>query len=165
MRTAVETTVQPQDLTRTIQMVSETAIEYGLSCKKSEFPRVKITSSEEASKFIRGFYGEDINIFESVYILLMNISGITVGYAKISQGGIVGTVVDVKIVLKYAIDSFAASVILAHNHPSGSARPSSPDIELTQKIKKALKIVDSKLLDHIILTDDSYYSFGDNDML
>lgn len=143
-------------------IVRDTAFKYTLSCNHSDFPKEKITSSYEASQFIRRFYGDDINIFESSYILLMNTSGITVGYAKISQGGIAGTVVDIKIVLKFAIDSLAAGVILAHNHPSGSLKYSESDKRLTEKLKKALEIVDSRLLDHIILTSEGYYSMADN---
>jgi DNA repair protein RadC len=79
-------------------------------------------------------------------------------YAKISQGGITGTVVDPRLVAKYAVESLAVGVILAHNHPSGNLKPSTPDKVLTDKVKEGLKYLDIKLLDHIILTNDGYYS-------
>ncbi len=133
-----------------------------LKKNKTDFPREKITCSKVASKFIRGFYNEDISIFESFFILLLDNSNHTIGYAKISQGGITGTVVDVRIVAKYAIDSLATSIILAHNHPSGTLKPSRADIAITEKLKKALQLLDVKVLEHIILTENSYYSFMDN---
>jgi DNA repair protein RadC len=126
---------------------------------QTEFPAIKISSSNEAANFIRRFYFDDIEIFESFFILLLNQANKTIGYAKISQGGIAGTVVDVRIIAKYAVESLAVSVILAHNHPSGNLKPSEADLTITKKIKEGLKILDIKVLDHIILTADSYYSF------
>jgi DNA repair protein RadC len=128
---------------------------------QSNFPAKQITSSKESSDFIRQFYGDDIEIFESCFILLLN-NNTTIGYAKISQGGISSTIVDVRIVAKYAIDSLATGVILCHNHPSGSIAPSHQDINLTEKLLQGLRILDIRLLDHVILTKDSYYSFSDN---
>jgi DNA repair protein RadC len=129
---------------------------------QTEFPSVKITSPDEAADFIRQFYFDDIEIFESFFILLLNQANKTIGYAKISQGGIAGTVVDIRIIAKYAIESLASSVILAHNHPSGNLKPSQADLDITQKIKAGLKILDIKVFDHLILTADSFYSFESN---
>jgi DNA repair protein RadC len=129
---------------------------------QTEFPSVKITSPDEAADFIRQFYFDDIEIFESFFILLLNQANKTIGYAKISQGGIAGTVVDIRIIAKYAIESLASSVILAHNHPSGNLKPSQSDLDITQKIKAGLKILDIKVFDHLILTADSFYSFESN---
>lgn len=129
---------------------------------QTEFPSEKITSPDEAADFIRQFYFDDIEIFESFFILLLNQANKTIGYAKISQGGIAGTVVDVRIIAKYAIESLAVSVILAHNHPSGNLKPSQSDIEITQKIKAGLKILDIKVFDHLILSADSFYSMENN---
>jgi DNA repair protein RadC len=86
----------------------------------------------------------------------------TIGYAKISQGGIFSTVVDVKIIAKYVVDSLASGIILAHNHPSGQLKASNEDIQVTNKIKEVLKHFDCVVLDHVILTVDSYYSMVDN---
>lgn len=141
------------------------AIEYSLNCKKSDFPKVQICSSADAFKFISQFYSDDINIFESVFILLLNRSNHTVGYAKISQGGISSSVVDIMLVCKYAIDSLATGVILAHNHPSGNLTVSESDKLITEKVKNALTIVDSKLLDHLIITDGLYTSMADDNTL
>jgi DNA repair protein RadC len=132
---------------------------------QTEFPSVKINSSRDAADFIRQFYGDDIEVFESFFILLLNRANKTIGYAKISQGGISSTVVDVKILCKYVIDSLASSVVLAHNHPSGELRPSEADKQITQRVKQALGIMDSQVIDHVILTKDSYFSFVDEGIL
>lgn len=132
--------------------------------KKSfvNFERRSIKQSSAAAAYIRQFYLDDLEIFESSFILLLNRANITIGYVKLSQGGICGTIMDIKLICKYAVDALASSVIIAHNHPSGNLNPSNADIEITNKIKAALNIVDSRLIEHIILTADSYYSFADN---
>ena len=134
---------------------------YGLKKLQSDFPKEKITSSKKSFEFIKQFYSDDISIYESVFILLLNKNNTTIGYAKISQGGITGSVVDIKLIAKYVVDSLASSVILAHNHPSGNLQPSQPDKDITNKVKESLKLLDSILLDHIIITEDGYYSFAD----
>lgn len=84
---------------------------------------------------------------------------------KISQGGVAGTFVDVKIVAKYAIESLCAGVFFIHNHPSGNVIPSIEDKHITDKLKKALSLFDINLVDSIIISDDSYYSFCDEGIL
>ena len=143
-------------------VMSESVSEYKLTKVKSDFQRVLITSSKDGANFIRQFYSDDIGIFESSFILLLDRSNHTIGYAKISQGGIVGTVVDVRLIAKYAIASLASSVILAHNHPSGNLKPSESDEKITQQVLEGLKLLEVKLLDHVILTETNYYSFADN---
>jgi len=141
------------------------AKKFDLKATDSEFTKVKITSSESAEKFIRQFYGDDLEIFESFFILLLNRANETIGYAKISQGGIVGTVVDKKILLKYVVESLATGIILAHNHPSGNTNPSQADLNITKDLQQLCNLVDSEVLDHVILTADSFYSFADNGKL
>lgn len=138
---------------------------FSLKKEKSEFNKVKINSSKDASDYIRNFYSDDIEIYESFFILLMNRNNNTVGYAKISQGGIAGTVVDVSVIAKYVVDTFSSGVILAHNHPSGNTKPSEADISLTKKIKDALGLFSCSVLDHIILTENSYFSLADEGLL
>lgn len=141
------------------------AIEYKLSAQKGELKQEKITNSEDAAKYARNFYFDDVLIYESAFIMMLNNSGKVFAWAKISQGGINSTLVDVKIVAKYAIDSLAASVIFIHNHPSGSRTPSIYDKRFTEDVNKALNLFQIKLLDSIILTEDSYYSFQDEGLL
>ena len=132
---------------------------------KSDFPCAKIVTSADANEFIRNFYSDDIGIFESFFILLLNRNNTTIGYAKISQGGIIGTVIDATIIAKYCVEALAKSVILAHNHPSGGLVPSQQDKDVTRKITDTLKIFDCTVLDHIILTEDSFFSFADDGMM
>lgn len=138
---------------------------YELKKNKSSFKKEKITGSETAANYIRNFYSDDIGIYESFFILLLNNNSQTIGYAKISQGGIVGTIVDVKIIAKYVVDSLATGIILAHNHPSGTLLPSQADKDITKKVTEVLKYFDCKVLDHIIMTEDSYFSFADSGIL
>lgn len=132
---------------------------------QSEFPVKKISCSKDGYGFIKQFYGDDIEIFESFFLLCLNNSNKTTGYAKISQGGITGTVVDVRLVAKYAIENLATSVIIAHNHPSGKLTPSQADIQITSKIKEGLKLLDVAVVDHLILTGNGYYSFADEGII
>lgn len=134
---------------------------------KTEFPKEKILSAAASNRFIRRFYHDDIEVYESFFILLLNQAHQTIGYAKISQGGVSGTVVDLKIVAKYAVDSLAPSIILAHNHPSGNLTPSETDKIMTKKIIEGLKLFEIKVLDHIILSpfEDEYYSFAEQDLI
>jgi DNA repair protein RadC len=138
---------------------------YSIKKNQSEFPRQKISSSKDAEQFIRQFYGDDLEVYESFFLLLLNQANETVGYAKISQGGIAGTIVDVKIIAKYVVDTLSQAVVLAHNHPSGNIRPSQADENITTRIKATLNLFDCKVLDHIILTADNYFSFQDNGLI
>lgn len=139
-----------------------TISEYSLKYTKSEIQKTKVTTSESASNVIRKFYFDDINIYESFFILLLNSQNATTGFAKISQGGTAGTVVDIKIIAKYAVDSLSPNVIICHNHPSGNKQPSDADLNITKRIKDALLLLDIKLIDHIIITENDFYSFADN---
>jgi DNA repair protein RadC len=133
--------------------------------KDGSFAKTKIQSSAQSADYLRQFWGDDMEIFESFFLLLLSQSNQTIGYVKISQGGVAGTVVDVSIVAKYAIETLSRAVVLCHNHPSGNTNPSEADIELTAKIKSGLKLFDIQVVDHVILTADSYYSFADNGIL
>ena len=132
---------------------------------QTDFPRVTISNSLVAYDFIKQFYSDDIEIFESFFILLLNRANKTIAYAKISQGGVAGTYVDVKLIAKYAVDCLASSVILAHNHPSGNKLPSEADKIITNKAKEGLKLLDINVQDHLIITSNDFYSFVDNYIL
>lgn len=134
---------------------------YELKKLQSKFPSVEVTNPNEAYNFIKQFYGDDIEIYESFYILLLNTASRTIGYAKISQGGINGTVVDVRIIAKYAVDALATRVIFAHNHPTGNLKASDADKNITKKAKQALELLDIKLVDHIILSSTGYLSMSE----
>jgi len=148
-----------------MKQYKDTMQKFGLKKEKSNFKKVKVTCSKDAEKVIRQFYSDDISVYESFFILLLNRANNTIGWVKIGQGGIVGTVVDIQIIAKYTIDSLAKGVILAHNHPSGNKRPSEQDKNLTKKIKEALKLFEINVLDHLILTDEDYFSFADEGLM
>ena len=112
----------------------------------------EIKSAADVDKYARQFYSDDIGIYESMFMLVLNRSGKVIGWTKISQGGTCGTTADIKIIAKIAIDSLANAVIMVHNHPSGIVQPSEEDKRLTAKIKEALHFFDIQLLDHVIMT-------------
>ena len=141
--------------------IKEKAIEYKITGERREFDRVKITNSREAYDYALNFWRGDIGVYESTFVLLVDRSNSTLGYAKISQGGISGTVVDIRLILKYAIENLASGIFLFHNHPSGQLRPSPQDFSITNKLKEACRWMDISLLDHIIVTEERYYSFAD----
>ena len=98
-------------------------------------------------------------------VLFLNRSNKINNFQIVSEGGITGTVADPRIILKKALEEDAVSIILCHNHPSGSVKPSKADEELTHKIKEAAKYFDIKVMDHLIVSDDGYYSFADEGIL
>lgn len=134
--------------------------------EQSVYPIVKIQTSKDASRYIREFYEEDIDICESFYVIFLNQAHHTIGWAKLSQGGITSTVVDIRILAKMAVESLACRVVLAHNHPSGNLQPSEADRKLTTRAKECLLLFDIHVIDHVILgPDGSYYSFADEGLL
>ena len=128
----------------------------------NQFEVIQIQSSRNGETFARQFYSDDLEIYESFFLILLNRKHETIGWVKISQGGVAGTVVDPIIVAKYAIDTLSSGVILVHNHASGNLQPSDADRSLTRRVKEGLNLFNISVLDHIILTKDSYYSFSDN---
>jgi len=104
-------------------------------------------------------------LLEEFKVILMNNAGEVLGIVPLSKGGITGTVVDVRILFAVALKATACSIIICHNHPSGSLKPSEQDIKLTQKIKHGGMLLDIKINDHLIITEDGYFSFQDEGML
>lgn len=126
---------------------------------------VKIGKSQDVSDFIRTVYPVEINIREAMVVLYLNNSNRTLGYSIASIGGITGTLVDVRLVLRDALLTQSTGLILIHNHPSGTLQPSQADIAITDKVKKAANLMEIKLLDHLIITENQYYSFADEGRL
>ncbi|MEY5040629.1 MAG: repair protein RadC [Bacteroidota bacterium] len=123
----------------------------------------KISSSNDAYQILKSNLCDLPH--EEFWILLLNRANVPVKKIKLSKGGVAGTVVDVKIIVKEAINELASGIIIFHNHPSGNLDPSTADIQITKKIKEALLLVEINLLDHIIITPKSYYSFADEGRL
>ena len=132
---------------------------------KEDITNVKIGGSRDVNEYIRSVYPVSIEIREAMVVLLLNNSNRTLGYSIASIGGLTGTLVDVRLVLRDALLTQATGLILIHNHPSGTLKPSQSDINITTKVKKAAELMDIKLLDHLILTEEAYYSFADEGKL
>lgn len=124
----------------------------------------QIRSSDTIAKILRQSW-ENLNYKESFKIILLSRSNKIIGMETIATGGSSACVVDAKILFQSALMGNASALILAHNHPSGNLRPSSADISLTKKIADGGKILDIMVLDHLIMTEDGYYSFADNGMI
>lgn len=102
---------------------------------------------------------------EEFWVILLNRAHKVIKIGKISSGGVTGTVVDPKVVFKTALEELACSIILCHNHPSGNLKPSKADINITQKIESAGKTLDIQVLDHLIVANNSYFSFSDQHLM
>ena len=133
--------------------------------KKTDFKSVQSKSPDIAAQHIVKYYEDDLYVNESFYCIFLNKNNYTIGNAQISKGGITETTVDIRIIAKYLIDTMSCSLIIAHNHPSGSLIPSKQDEEITNRIKEMCKILNVKLLDHIIVSDRNYYSFADKGLI
>ncbi|MBV6640017.1 MAG: DNA repair protein RadC [Cyclobacteriaceae bacterium] len=140
------------------------ALELGRRRKETEIVKnPKITTARSAYDLMRG---ELMDLqYEEFWVLLLKRNNEVIKKAKISSGGISGTVVDPKIIFKYALDEMASSIILVHNHPSGNPRPSHYDRQLTKKLRDAGQFLDISVMDHIIFCDHDYYSFADDSAL
>lgn len=140
------------------------ALEIGRRRRGEEFLKVdKITSSKTAFEILEPILGELEH--EEFWILYLNNSNKVLQKSQLSKGGITGTLVDVRIIMKQTLELGAVGLILAHNHPSGTLKPSKADKEITQKIKRASESLDIKVLDHLIITQKDYFSFADNHLL
>lgn len=131
-------------------------IDLKISERNTNFKTVNVKTSNDAASFFRKLYKDDLEIYESFYIAMLNNKNDIIAYALICQGGVSACVSDVRIICKYAIETLCSSVILCHNHPSGSLKPSVSDIDLTNKIKNALELFNVRLLDSLILTADNF---------
>lgn len=119
----------------------------------------KITSSKVVFEIMQPIIGELSH--EEFWVLFLNNSNKVISKSQLSKGGITGTIVDVRLVFKLALENGATGLILCHNHPSGNLNPSDADKEITKKLKRAGESLDVKVLDHLIITETKYYSFVD----
>ena len=122
-----------------------------------------ISSSNDIYTILKLLFNQDtIDWTEEVILICLSRANKVIGYYKVSVGGITGTVVDPKVIFTIALNcAGTTNIILAHNHPSGNLSPSNEDNLITQKIKNAGNMLDIKLLDHLIVTSDGYYSYND----
>ncbi|MCA0133611.1 RadC family protein [Winogradskyella alexanderae] len=123
----------------------------------------KITSSKSVFEVMQPILGELPH--EEFWILYLNNSNKIINKNQLSKGGITGTLVDIRLVLKTALENGSTALILCHNHPSGTLKPSQADKDITVKLKKASESLDIKVLDHLIITEQAYFSFADEGLI
>jgi DNA repair protein RadC len=152
------------ELDRIYTILPEIDLVYKPKIKPSQLPTVD--SSSIAYEVLKHNWNEGkIEMVEEFKVMLLNRSNKAIGIYHVSSGGITGTVADPRLIFAAAIKTNAVSIIIAHNHPSGGLKPSKADEELTQKIKQAGSFLDIKVLDHLILTSEGYYSFADEGII
>lgn len=140
------------------------ALELGRRRKGADIiKKMQITSSQDAYQCIMP---ELLDLsHEEFWLILLNRANMVLKKESISKGGISGTVADPKLIFKAALDNKASSIILVHNHPSGNLKPSEADKKLTKKVFEGGKMLDLPILDHLIFTDNGYFSFADEGLL
>ena len=126
--------------------------------------RIKIQSARDAFDSCNQFW-PSLDHVEYFYILFLNRNNQLLGVHQVSKGGFTGTVVDIRVIFQVALKVCATSIIAIHNHPSGNLTPSDADHQLTQRIKDAGKFLDIQLLDHLIITSETFFSFADEGVL
>jgi DNA repair protein RadC len=149
---------------RVLYEVSEIELVYRSKVKASARPQ--ITSSKTSYDVLLKVWDENkIEFVEQFRVLLLNKANKVLGVYQVSTGGISGTVADPRVVFAAALKANACAIIISHNHPSGNLKPSRQDEDLTLKMKHAGEFLDIKVLDHIIVTSEAYYSFADEGIL
>lgn len=144
------------------QQVSEIMVSY----KPIRNINNQITSSFDAVKLVRKVWNDDtIEMQEEVKVILLNNSNLVLGVYSLSKGGVTASLVDIRLILSVALKCLATGIILVHNHPSGNLKPSSSDLSIVKKLKESCKLLDITLLDSLIITKESYISFGDEGLL
>jgi len=128
--------------------------------------KINVNGSESAYKILLACWDKStIELQEEFKVLLLNRANRVLGVNSVSKGGVAGTLVDPKLVFNVSLKCNASAIILAHNHPSGNLNPSTNDKQLTQKLKSAGDLLDIKVLDHLIVTPEGYFSFADEGIL
>jgi len=143
-------------------IVNEIKLSYS---RKGNCERSISSSIDAVDVFREHFDAEQMDYRESFFALFLDQANKVLGIKKISECGISSTLVDVRIIMQAALLCNASGIIVSHNHPSGNLKPSTSDIKITSQIKDAAKILSMTLLDHVILTSDSHFSFADEGMI
>ena len=151
------------ELTPKRKELAEAAVELYKRVQIKQAERRQVVSSETACEILRPLIG-DIER-EEFWAIYLNQSNRVIRKERLSAGGLTGTLVDVRMIMKEAILCNATGMIIAHNHPSGNEKPSGEDNRITEQVKKAAETLNIRLVDHIIITSNTYYSYVDNGML
>ena len=147
-----------------LNMVSEVELVYKNKVKASARPQIK-AGKDSYHLLLRTWDVNKIEFVEQFKVILMNKAHRVLGIYELSTGGVTGTVADPKLIFMAALKANACCIILSHNHPSGNLKPSRADEDLTEKIKNAGRLLDINIIDHIIITNEGYFSFGDEGIL
>lgn len=143
-----------------LSQIAEVELIYKSKVKPSERP--KISHSKDAYIIFKDTWDENkIELQEQFKVMLLNRANKVLGIYEVSTGGMTGTVADPKLIFIAALKAGACNIMLVHNHPSGNLRPSKQDEELTYKIKEGAKLLDIVLLDHLIISNEGYFSMQD----
>ena len=146
--------------------VSEIEIVYKRKTTVKMSERPQIVSSSDCYEVLRHYWDENkINLLEEFKVLFLNRSNRVLQILSVSSGGLTGTVADTRLILATALKLGSCALVLSHNHPSGSLKPSRADEELSKKIKYAAQFHDISVLDHIIITEEGFYSFAEQGLL
>lgn len=145
--------------------ISDVAVTYELTAIRERKSFDSITDSLSVASYARNLFADSLLVSEKFYALFLNRRNEIVGNALIASGGIHSCVVDSRLIFRYAIGLLASNIIVCHNHPSGSTKPSGSDINLTKKLVEGGKLLDITVLDHLIITESTYYSFSDSGMM
>lgn len=123
------------------------------------------SSSSDSYRPFKEIIGSDIDVCEVFAVVFLNQRSKSIGWMKLSTGGINSSIVDMRLLMSAALNCLATRMIVCHNHPSGEMKPSSEDLSITKKIEEACKIMNIQLLDHLIISENEYYSFADEGLL
>ncbi|HXB42741.1 MAG TPA: JAB domain-containing protein [Puia sp.] len=144
--------------------IAEVEVSYRTKVKASDRP--KVIRAEDAYKiFLQKWDRNKIELLEEFKVMYLNRASHVMFIYDLSSGGLTGTIADPRLIFVIALQTAACNILLAHNHPSGNLKPSSADEEITIKIKEAGKLLDIKLLDHLIVSEEGFYSFADEGLI
>lgn len=150
-------------LKENLKCVAEVKMTYR---RNTEIEQQKIQMSRDAAEMSRRLYEEGtIDYREQAWVLLLNTAGKVNGYFKAADGGIAEASVDIRLILQAALLTNSVAMVLIHNHPSGNSKPSGSDDTLTKDLNKACQAMSMRLLDHVVITSEDYYSYADNGRL
>ncbi|MFM7429853.1 MAG: RadC family protein [Flammeovirgaceae bacterium] len=144
--------------------IAEVQLTYSTKVKASERP--KINSSRDSYELAKQSWNmQTIELREEMKVILLNNAHRLLGIYKVSEGGVTGTIADPKLIFAAALKSNSSAIILCHNHPSGNTQPSNADITLTKRCREIGELLDIKVLDHLIITNETYHSLADEGII
>ena len=163
-KSGLEQLLQFEGIGRAKAVTIMAAMEIARRCKGEDLQaQTKIKDSETAYRVLAPKLSDLPH--EEFWILYLNNANGVIQISQLSKGGLTGTLVDIRLVLRKALELGAVALILGHNHPSGNLQPSNADKELTRKLQEAVKVFDIRILDHLIITQNHYFSFADQNVL